>query len=206
MTLGFYIHTCQKMRYKVDYAPSYLLDPQTYEWIPFKEVCQAILDDNPYAIFSQVTNTPTRPASRAKASNGNSKRLPPERADIGQSSAGSESESGSESEIDEADEPKALRRPPPPGFLDPENLPTPLISSIYGFDNGRIMPLPVRIQGIPLTRRNLTLVSADGTRLEVRRRNSAQTTRRHCSVRTARDRDVLVCVIAFHLWHINADP
>ncbi|KAL7009300.1 Arginyl-tRNA--protein transferase 1 [Cystobasidiomycetes sp. EMM_F5] len=141
--MGFYIHTCQKMRYKVDYAPSYLLDPQTYEWIPFKEVCQAILDDNPYAIFSQVTNTPTRPASRAKASNGNSKRLPPERADIGQSSAGSESESGSESEIDEADEPKALRRPPPPGFLDPENLPTPLISSIYGFDNGRIMPLPM---------------------------------------------------------------
>ena len=28
-TLGFYIHTCTKMRYKADFHPSYLLDPVT---------------------------------------------------------------------------------------------------------------------------------------------------------------------------------
>ncbi|KAI4188857.1 MAG: hypothetical protein L6R41_001878 [Letrouitia leprolyta] len=30
--MGFYIHSCIKMRYKNQYQPSYLLDPETYTW------------------------------------------------------------------------------------------------------------------------------------------------------------------------------
>lgn len=29
---GFYIHSCPKMRYKIDYAPQYILDPETLHW------------------------------------------------------------------------------------------------------------------------------------------------------------------------------
>jgi len=29
---GFYIHSCVKMRYKGDYAPQYMLDPESYDW------------------------------------------------------------------------------------------------------------------------------------------------------------------------------
>lgn len=29
---GFYIHSCVKMRYKGDYSPQYILDPETYRW------------------------------------------------------------------------------------------------------------------------------------------------------------------------------
>ncbi|XP_053306228.1 arginyl-tRNA--protein transferase 1 isoform X2 [Spea bombifrons] len=31
--MGFYIHTCPKMRYKGQYKPSYLLCPETYAWM-----------------------------------------------------------------------------------------------------------------------------------------------------------------------------
>ncbi|KAL9001369.1 MAG: hypothetical protein Q9169_000260 [Polycauliona sp. 2 TL-2023] len=30
--MGFYIHSCTKMRYKNQYQPSYILDPETYSW------------------------------------------------------------------------------------------------------------------------------------------------------------------------------
>lgn len=30
--MGYYIHSCRKMRYKADYRPQYVLDPDTYEW------------------------------------------------------------------------------------------------------------------------------------------------------------------------------
>lgn len=30
--MGFYIHSCKKMRYKNDYKPLYILDPDTYQW------------------------------------------------------------------------------------------------------------------------------------------------------------------------------
>ncbi|PNS16755.1 hypothetical protein CAC42_4719 [Sphaceloma murrayae] len=30
--MGYYIHSCRKMKYKGDYQPQYLLDPVSYEW------------------------------------------------------------------------------------------------------------------------------------------------------------------------------
>ena len=46
--LGFYIHTCPKMRYKGSYEPSELLCPVTMRWVPLS-VCRPILDRCRYA-------------------------------------------------------------------------------------------------------------------------------------------------------------
>ncbi|KAG4301777.1 hypothetical protein PCK1_001753 [Pneumocystis canis] len=35
--MGFYIHNHQKMRYKGEYRPSKLLDPETYDWVPIEK-------------------------------------------------------------------------------------------------------------------------------------------------------------------------
>uniref|UniRef100_A0A8C7YCF7 Arginyl-tRNA--protein transferase 1 n=1 Tax=Oryzias sinensis TaxID=183150 RepID=A0A8C7YCF7_9TELE len=50
--LGFYIHSCPKMRYKGQYRPSDLLCPETYAWVPI-ERCTALLDESRYARFNQ---------------------------------------------------------------------------------------------------------------------------------------------------------
>jgi len=66
--LGYYIYSCQKMRYKGDYSPSYLADPvhkillstdisltipqETYAWFPLK-ACVPLLDRYRYACFSK---------------------------------------------------------------------------------------------------------------------------------------------------------
>lgn len=38
LTLGYYIHTCPKMRYKAGYAPSEILDTATNEWSAYSEI------------------------------------------------------------------------------------------------------------------------------------------------------------------------
>ncbi|OBZ76911.1 WD repeat domain phosphoinositide-interacting protein 3 [Grifola frondosa] len=48
--MGFYVHSCPKMRYKGEYSPSYLVDPEEYTWVPF-EVCRPLLDKYRYACF-----------------------------------------------------------------------------------------------------------------------------------------------------------
>ncbi|XP_045127347.1 arginyl-tRNA--protein transferase 1-like isoform X4 [Portunus trituberculatus] len=57
--MGFYIHSCPKMRYKGKYKPSFLLCPETYEWIPIELATPKLdkakysrLNDNVYAVDS----------------------------------------------------------------------------------------------------------------------------------------------------------
>lgn len=50
--MGFYIHTCPKMRYKGNFSPSRLLCPETYTWHPI-EKCKPLLDVNKYCRFEQ---------------------------------------------------------------------------------------------------------------------------------------------------------
>ncbi|XP_034040227.1 arginyl-tRNA--protein transferase 1 isoform X1 [Thalassophryne amazonica] len=50
--LGFYIHSCPKMRYKGQFRPSDLLCPETYIWMPI-ECCTPILDHSHYGRFNQ---------------------------------------------------------------------------------------------------------------------------------------------------------
>lgn len=46
--MGYYIHSCPKMRYKGNLAASYLLCPETYRWFPIKD-CVSKLDNSKYA-------------------------------------------------------------------------------------------------------------------------------------------------------------
>lgn len=50
---GFYIHSCPKMRYKVDYSPQYVLDPETLEWDLLDREALAIFDKKPYVSLSR---------------------------------------------------------------------------------------------------------------------------------------------------------
>ncbi|OCH90708.1 hypothetical protein OBBRIDRAFT_819164 [Obba rivulosa] len=58
--MGYYIHTCQKMRYKGDYSPSYLLDPEECTWHPL-EKCRPILDQHRYACFAHPEHSHETP-------------------------------------------------------------------------------------------------------------------------------------------------
>ncbi|XP_073541467.1 arginyl-tRNA--protein transferase 1 isoform X2 [Phyllobates terribilis] len=49
--MGFYIHTCPKMRYKGQYKPSQLLCPESYSWVPI-EKCLPLLESSKYSRFS----------------------------------------------------------------------------------------------------------------------------------------------------------
>ncbi|XP_055018646.1 arginyl-tRNA--protein transferase 1 isoform X2 [Boleophthalmus pectinirostris] len=53
--LGFYIHSCPKMRYKGQYRPSDLLCPETFTWVSI-ERCVPKLDQSRYARFNQDPN------------------------------------------------------------------------------------------------------------------------------------------------------
>ncbi|XP_042411733.1 arginyl-tRNA--protein transferase 2-like [Zingiber officinale] len=49
--LGYYIHSCSKMRYKAAYRPSELLCPLRYQWVPF-EIAKPLLERKPYVVLS----------------------------------------------------------------------------------------------------------------------------------------------------------
>ncbi|KAI6164752.1 arginine-tRNA-protein transferase [Pisolithus thermaeus] len=61
MKRGYYIHTCAKMRYKGDYSPSYLADPEDYTLHPL-ESCIPLLDRYHYATFTQPEHSLESPA------------------------------------------------------------------------------------------------------------------------------------------------
>lgn len=51
--MGYYIHSCTKMRYKGDYSPQHVLDPETYEWNPLDGELQSLLDKKSYVSLSR---------------------------------------------------------------------------------------------------------------------------------------------------------
>ena len=53
---GFYIHSCVKMRYKADYSPQFLLDPETYAWNPLDDDMKKRLDENEYLNLSRESS------------------------------------------------------------------------------------------------------------------------------------------------------
>ncbi|CAL3972546.1 unnamed protein product [Diplocarpon coronariae] len=50
---GFYIHSCAKMRYKGDYTPQHLLDPESYEWNILDTELKQKLDKTKYISLSR---------------------------------------------------------------------------------------------------------------------------------------------------------
>lgn len=53
--MGYYIHSCSKMRYKAQFSPSYLAYPETHAWIPI-EKCKHLLDQCKYDRFAGEEN------------------------------------------------------------------------------------------------------------------------------------------------------
>jgi len=49
--MGFYIHSCTKMRYKGCFSPSYLQCPETYAWVRLDDHLRKILEENKYKAF-----------------------------------------------------------------------------------------------------------------------------------------------------------
>jgi len=51
--MGYYIHSCTKMRYKGDYSPQHVLDPESYEWNPLEGELRSLLDKKSYVSMSR---------------------------------------------------------------------------------------------------------------------------------------------------------
>ncbi|KAE8348284.1 arginine-tRNA-protein transferase [Aspergillus coremiiformis] len=51
--MGYYIHSCQKMRYKGSFRPQYILDPESHTWDPLDGELAAKLDKRPYVSLSR---------------------------------------------------------------------------------------------------------------------------------------------------------
>ena len=54
--MGYYIHSCVKMRYKGDYKPQYVLDPETYEWNPLEGEVRELMAQQKYVSLSRERN------------------------------------------------------------------------------------------------------------------------------------------------------
>lgn len=51
--MGYYIHNCVKMRYKGDYKPQFVLDPESYDWSPLDTELKSLLDSKKYVSLSR---------------------------------------------------------------------------------------------------------------------------------------------------------
>ncbi|KAK4243750.1 arginine-tRNA-protein transferase, partial [Corynascus novoguineensis] len=50
---GYYVHNCAKMRYKIEYKPQYVLDPEDLRWYPLDKEALARFDSRHYVCFSR---------------------------------------------------------------------------------------------------------------------------------------------------------
>lgn len=55
--MGYYIHSCPKMKYKGEYSPSFLLCPESYRFVPIEQ-CAPKLDASKYSRFNDEAFTP----------------------------------------------------------------------------------------------------------------------------------------------------
>ncbi|CAI6260224.1 unnamed protein product [Periconia digitata] len=51
--MGYYIHSCPKMRYKGEYRPQHILDPESFEWNPLEGELRSLLDRKRYVSLSR---------------------------------------------------------------------------------------------------------------------------------------------------------
>lgn len=55
--MGYYIHTCVKMRYKNDYKPQHVLDLETMEWNLMDEELLKLMDSHHYMSPSSIKSS-----------------------------------------------------------------------------------------------------------------------------------------------------
>ena len=63
--LGFYIHSCPKMKYKGGYRPSQLCDAVSHVWVPLEE-CLPLLDQAKFTRFEKDAAGQAKPESEYK--------------------------------------------------------------------------------------------------------------------------------------------
>ncbi|KAI9848131.1 MAG: Arginyl-tRNA--protein transferase 1 [Thelocarpon superellum] len=56
--MGYFIPSCSKMRYKADYSPQHLLDPETYTWHPLDDDLKRRLDEKSFVSVSKECQNP----------------------------------------------------------------------------------------------------------------------------------------------------
>ncbi|PWY74416.1 arginine-tRNA-protein transferase [Aspergillus heteromorphus CBS 117.55] len=61
--MGYYIHSCQKMRYKGTFRPQYILDPESYAWDPLDGELSKKLDERPYVSLSRDRKSQSQSAT-----------------------------------------------------------------------------------------------------------------------------------------------
>lgn len=64
--LGYYIHSCSKMRYKAAYHPSELLCPLRYQWVPF-DIARPLLDRKKYVVLTDYASLQSGQSSQPGA-------------------------------------------------------------------------------------------------------------------------------------------
>lgn len=65
--MGFYIHDCVKMRYKGDYRPQYVLDPEVYVWRELGDALKDALGRRKYVTLADELSDTTKEAEEAEA-------------------------------------------------------------------------------------------------------------------------------------------
>ena len=145
--MGYYIHSCQKMRYKAEYSPSFLLDPETYDYYPFQDICKPLLDKFEHASFSRGTSL--RQKIEETASEASELKSKPDSTDGAQSS---QSDRGSDSEAEE-DSDEEMPDNLAPGFLDADKIPLDLLISIYGLEDEDGQVVPISVSSVYASRR-----------------------------------------------------
>ncbi|KAL4795210.1 arginine-tRNA-protein transferase [Aspergillus venezuelensis] len=67
--MGYYIHSCTKMRYKGSFRPQYILDPESYTYDPLEGELTEKLDKRPYVSLSRdrkLAESGAEPRTEAK--------------------------------------------------------------------------------------------------------------------------------------------
>ncbi|RDW90334.1 arginyltransferase [Aspergillus mulundensis] len=68
--MGYYIHSCQKMRYKGTFRPQHILDPESHTWDPLDGELATKLNTRPYVSFSRDRATNTDSGTEASTAGG----------------------------------------------------------------------------------------------------------------------------------------
>ncbi|RFU26047.1 hypothetical protein B7463_g10299, partial [Scytalidium lignicola] len=121
---GFYIHSCVKMRYKGDYNPQYILDPESYDWDLLDSEVKNKLDKSKFLSLSAERdgkNTENATEEENKTSEGPSKDSNEPVDSMDEDESGLDSNSDSD-EPPVSDPERALFLRSMPGILNKEQL------------------------------------------------------------------------------------
>ncbi|KAK9782909.1 putative arginyltransferase [Seiridium cardinale] len=110
---GFYIHTCPKMRYKIDFKPQYVLDPDRHIWVPLDSEVLKLFDGKGYLHLSDASQHPIEDQTGVEDTS----------TDLERPSASDQDKEGDEEEEEEEeDDDKPLLKSNMPGLTSMEVL------------------------------------------------------------------------------------